>query len=1011
MPTKILAPAYFYPAGNTYWDDLTNLAAGLAANTVTAILNQSNGHFTTADPNYVTVANNFVAVGGKLVGYVYSSYGARPIADVKADIANYIVQFPYVTGFFIDEMSNLQSSVAYYQELHDYIKSLSPSYTIIGNPGANTLETYMPTADILVTFEGSGTTYQSYTPAAWMANYSADHFSHLVYGVANAAGVLAAEQHALATGGGNLYITNDVLTPNPWDTLSSYYPTSPTLGNATNNTIYGTQGNDVINGLAGNDTLKSMAGNDTLIGGAGNDILDGGAGADRLTGGLGDDTYILDFSSKSGGFGRALNNNELDTIAEFVNEGVDTVVLKGALMQAARGIGHSYDYNTISLVDTELENIDARALNTFRLNLIGNDYDNILLGNSASNIMVGDLGNDTLNGGVGADVMYGGVGSDTFHVDSVNDTVIEDFFYFDPTDGLYYENGQFVDKYSPASYINTVYSSVTYTADFSIGNLTLTGSANINGYGSLYKKNVIIGNSGDNILNGSVDTNPELSVFLDQPLPTHIFAGAVDTLIGGKGNDTYYLYDGGTTTIVENVGEGVDTIILKSSLGPFPTALFWDASWLEIENLILADDTVLYDLILGTGKDNLIVGNNLTNSINGLTGNDELKGLGGDDFLGGGDGNDILWGGAGNDTFTFDTCGARTYDIVKDFVSGQDKISVYNGVLFIVPLLSGIYIDMFVSASGSSAVAQDENDYFIYNKITGDLFFDVDGNGASIQQLVANFLPNTTLLLSDFVGALQVAQNLTLVGTALNDTLTGGAGKDNISGLGGNDSLFGSAGNDILDGGDGSDTLDGGAGDDYINGGLGNDTVTFANNSSGVIFSLATSTSVASDGYTDILVSIENVIGTNFWDNITGDNSNNIIYGLGRDDGLSGGLGDDTLIGGDGKDYLTGGIGADIFDFNLTNESAVGANCDVITDFNHAELDKIDLSIIDANVNLVNDQAFSFIGNNVAFSAAGQLRYDAALYSVFGDVNGDAVADFQIELTGVASLSASDFVL
>lgn len=117
------------------------------------------------------------------------------------------------------------------------------------------------------------------------------------------------------------------------------------------------------------------------------------------------------------------------------------------------------------------------------------------------------------------------------------------------------------------------------------------------------------------------------------------------------------------------------------------------------------------------------------------------------------------------------------------------------------------------------------------------------------------------------------------------------------------------------------------------------------------------------------------------------------------------------MIGGDGKDYLTGGIGADIFDFNLTNESAVGANCDVITDFNHAELDKIDLSIIDANVNLVNDQAFSFIGNNVAFSAAGQLRYDAALYSVFGDVNGDAVADFQIELTGVASLSASDFVL
>lgn len=67
---------------------------------------------------------------------------------------------------------------------------------------------------------------------------------------------------------------------------------------------------------------------------------------------------------------------------------------------------------------------------------------------------------------------------------------------------------------------------------------------------------------------------------------------------------------------------------------------------------------------------------------------------------------------------------------------------------------------------------------------------------------------------------------------------------------------------------------------------------------------------------------------------------------------------------------------------------------------------------------MIND-AFTFIGNDVAFSnVAGQLRFDTASGPVAynggvlsGDVNGDAVADFEIALVGITSLTTNDFFL
>jgi serralysin len=140
---------------------------------------------------------------------------------------------------------------------------------------------------------------------------------------------------------------------------------------------------------------------------------------------------------------------------------------------------------------------------------------------------------------------------------------------------------------------------------------------------------------------------------------------------------------------------------------------------------------------------------------------------------------------------------------------------------------------------------------------------------------------------------------------------------------------------------------------------------------------------------------------------LVGNDGANILDGGLGNDTLEGGLGNDTLIGGLGTDSLTGGGGADRFVFNNWNESGVGNLRDVITDFNSAQGDKIDLTKFDADLLSAGINGFNFIGAN-DFTGAGQIRFVDHVLS--GNVSGNSGADFEIQLVGVNSFSANDLV-
>jgi Ca2+-binding RTX toxin-like protein len=366
-------------------------------------------------------------------------------------------------------------------------------------------------------------------------------------------------------------------------------------------------------------------------------------------------------------------------------------------------------------------------------------------------------------------------------------------------------------------------------------------------------------------------------------------------------------------------------------------------------DIVVNTGTMKGSVVLGS-QDDLYDGRlgTLDGTLSGDDGNDTLLCGAGDNTLYGGAGIDVMQGGAGNDTYGVD----NALDTVDESVAGSGGIDTIG---------STISFSLVASAHLLGAI---ENLQLGVGNINGT------GN----------------------------ALNNSLVGNTGNNVLDGGAGADTMIGYIGNDTYVVDNAGDIVD-----ESYPGSNGIDRVQ--------------SSISFSLTNSATVLGAVEQLQLLGSAAINGTgNALDNVlTGNGGNNMLSGLAGNDTLTGGAGNDVLTGGAGKDNLTGGAGADTFVYTTIGDSPVGGSTtsDAITDFSHAQGDKIDLHGIDANTGVAGDQAFSFIGAAGFTHHAGELRAVSAggVTSVYGDVNGDGTADFQIRLSGTITLVAGDFVL
>ncbi|WP_141397955.1 beta strand repeat-containing protein, partial [Rhizobium phaseoli] len=516
-------------------------------------------------------------------------------------------------------------------------------------------------------------------------------------------------------------------------------------------------------------------------------------------------------------------DNAGDVVTENVGEGIDTVRTALASYTLAANVENLVYTGAAAFAGT------------------GNGLDNMITGGAGADTLTGGAGNDTLDGGVGADHLIGGTGDDIYIVDNASDVVTENA-------------GEGTDT------IRTNLATYSLASLTNVENLTYTGTAAFTGTGNA-SANVITGGSGNDTLDGG--------------------AGA-DTLIGGTGDDTYVVDNAGDI-VVENIGEGMDTI--KTSLASYTLGA-------NVEFLTYTGTAAF----TGTG-------NELSNTLTGGTGADTLVGGGGDDFLDGGTGADHLIGGIGDDDYVVDNIG----DVVTEN-AGEGSDTIFT-TLATYSLANVANVEN-VTYTGTAAFTGTGN--ALNNVIRGGDGANILDGGAGDDTLMGGYGNDTFIVDSlndviienagagtDTIKTALASYSLVAISNVENLTYTGTA---DFTGTGNElaNMITGGVGNDVLDGGAGVDALVGGAGNDtYIVDNVSDVVTEAANAGIDTIKTALASYSLAS------LTNVENLVHTGSSDFAgTGNASANAIIG---------GAGNDTLDGGTGADTLTGGTGNDIY--------------------------------------------------------------------------------------------------
>jgi Ca2+-binding RTX toxin-like protein len=704
------------------------------------------------------------------------------------------------------------------------------------------------------------------------------------------------------------------------------------FGTGGDDILVGTSGNDIIYGLGGNDTINGADGADLLHGGSGNDVLSGGTGDDRLIGAGGND--MID-----GGDGNdtaVYSGNRSDYTITFdagtqsftivdqrsgSPDGTDIVTGVESFEFADRTVGVD---NVLNSPPTDInlnggsvtENAPAGTV-VGMLSAVDPDFGDTftysLIGGATSQFAIS--GNEIIVA-AGAVIDYEVVHSLDLMVRATD------------------QGGLFVDKDITISVVN-------------VPGITLTGTNAANTLIGTGEEDTLIGLGGADTLNGM---------------------GGPDVMVGGTGNDTYYVDDPGDQ-VIENAGEGTDTVIAL------------------LASYILPDN--VENLVGGTAFGQALTGNALANTISGGAGNDIIDGGAGNDTLSGGAGNDTLYGGDGNDTLDGGT-GA-------DYMAGGAGNDTYT--------VDDIGDVVFENAGeGTDSVKTTLALYTLTDNVEN-----LTGIAAAAQTLIGNDLNNT------------------ITGSTGNDILYGGAGNDTLNGGAGNDTLYGGDGNDTLNGGSGNDLMYGGTGNDtYIVDDSGDMVVEYSGEGTDTVkTSLASYTLGANvEHLTGTAATSQILIGNELANTITGGAGNDTLYGGDGNDTLNGGAGADTMYGGTGDDAYTvddagdivveyAGEGTDTVKTSLATYT-LGDNVENLTGTSSTGQILIG--------NALDNSITGSSGNDTLYGGAGNdtLKGGGGADTMYGgigddtyyvDADGDVVIEYAGEGTDTVKVSLSSYTL
>ena len=305
---------------------------------------------------------------------------------------------------------------------------------------------------------------------------------------------------------------------------------------------------------------------------------------------MGNDIFVVD--------------NVGDITTELVGEGTDTV--QSSITWTLAG---------------EVENLTLTG--TTAINGTGNTLNNSLTGNTAANVLTGGVGNDTLDGGAGIDTLIGGIGNDIYVVDVAGDIVTE----------------------LAAEGTDTIQSAITWTLGTNVENLTLTGTAAINGTGNTLN-NMLTGNAAANTLTGGAGND------------TLNGGAGADALVGGLATTSMLLMTPAMSSL-KLAGEGTDSV--QSSI-----------------TYVARCDSRKPDAYR-YGSDQWHWQYRQQHASRATVAVNVLNGGAGNDTLNGGAGADTLVGGLGNDTYVVDTAG----DVITE-VAGEGTDTVQSSITHVL---------------------------------------------------------------------------------------------------------------------------------------------------------------------------------------------------------------------------------------------------------------------------------------------------------------------------------------